>query len=244
MTIRDCVIADSGNGLFASAFDGETRDIHIERNRIFVYGNVLVEPDGAGNSQIVHYGGDSGDLSIYRKGMLHFFHNTVVSQRSGNTTLLRLSTDDETADVRDNLLYVTAAGSRLALLDGSGTLLLSHTWTKPGWVESHSGGADVVDAGGNRTGSDPGFRDFAAQDFRLLPGAGPADAGAALHPEALPEHAVARQYEKHQSTAARVDAGAPDLGAFAVVPEPGASCAGAAALTLAALARRRARRPS
>ena len=27
----------------------------------YVYGNVLIEPDGAGNSQIVHYGGDSGD---------------------------------------------------------------------------------------------------------------------------------------------------------------------------------------
>ncbi|MEB2343913.1 MAG: hypothetical protein OZ948_04150 [Deltaproteobacteria bacterium] len=170
MTIRDCVIADSGNGLFASAFDGETRDIHIERNRIFVYGNVLVEPDGAGNSQIVHYGGDSGDLSIYRKGMLHFFHNTVVSKRSGHTTLLRLSSDDETADVRDNLLYVTAEGSELALLDGSGTLLLSHNGLKFGWVESHSGSVvDVVDAGGNLEAADPGFADSAAQDFRPLP---------------------------------------------------------------------------
>lgn len=243
VTIRDCVIADSGNGLFVSAFDGETRDIHIERNRTFVYGNVLVEPDGAGNSQIVHYGGDSGDLSIYRKGMLHFFHNTVVSKRSGHTTLLRLSSDDETADVRDNLLYVTAEGSELALLDGSGTLLLSHNWSKFGRVESHSGSVvDVVDAGGNLEAADPGFADSAAQDFRPLPGAGPVDAGTALHAEALPEHAVVREYAKHQATAARVDAGAPDLGAFAVVPEPGASGAGAAAvLALAAAARRGAR---
>ncbi|WP_419641612.1 hypothetical protein, partial [Thiolapillus sp.] len=63
-----------------------------------MYGNVLIEPDGAGNSQMVHYGGDSGDSgdsgneSIYRKGTLYFYHNTVVSTRDGNTTLVRLST--------------------------------------------------------------------------------------------------------------------------------------------------------
>jgi hypothetical protein len=214
---------------------------HPWYSRTYVYGNVLIEPDGAGNSQIVHYGGDNGDEALYRKGVLHFFHNTVVSQRSGNTTLLRLSTDDETADVRNNLLYVTAPGWRLGLLDESGTLLLGHNWLKPGWVDSHSGlPADVVDAGGNVEGADPGFADGAGLDFRLLPGSGPADAGTALHAEALPDHAVARQYAKHQASAPRLDGGAPDLGAFAVVPEPTAGAAAlAAALSLSVLARRR-----
>ncbi len=44
----------------------------------FVYGNILIEPDGAGNRQIVHYGGDSGGASRYRKGTLYFYNNTVV----------------------------------------------------------------------------------------------------------------------------------------------------------------------
>jgi len=162
LVIRDCVLSDSGNGLFIGAFDGDTRDIWIEGNWIrgngnvgsafehnaytaaigivyqanrfgplragaggnnlkdrsaglvvrynwieggnrqldlvdaedsdvlvndpsygqtFVYGNLLIEPDGAGNSQIVHYGGDSGVTAIYRKGILHFFHNTLSRRR-------------------------------------------------------------------------------------------------------------------------------------------------------------------
>ncbi|HSJ96840.1 MAG TPA: right-handed parallel beta-helix repeat-containing protein [Myxococcota bacterium] len=221
--------------------DTDAIPAHPSYARTFVYGNVLIEPDGAGNSQIVHYGGDNGVTALYRKGVLHFFHNTVVSLRSGNTTLLRLSTDDETADVRDNVLYVAAQGSRLAMLDETGTLLLGHNWLKPGWVESHSGPADVVDAGGNLEEADPGFADAAAQDYRLVPGAGPIDAGTALHPEALPDHVVANQYARHQSGVARSDAGAPDLGAFAA-PEPGAGGALAAALAIAGLARRRGRR--
>src|SRR3712207_8345681 len=33
-----------------------------------VYGNILIEPNGAGNRQIVHYGGDSGSRANYRNG--------------------------------------------------------------------------------------------------------------------------------------------------------------------------------
>jgi hypothetical protein len=221
--------------------DADAIPAHPSYRRTWVYGNVLIEPDGAGNSQIVHYGGDNEDETLYRKGVLHFFHNTVVSLRSGNTTLLRLSTADETADVRNNLLYVTAPGHRLAMLEGAGTLLLAHNWIKTGWVDTHSGAdVEVVDAGGNVTGLDPGFADAGAQDYRLLPGSDGVDAGTTLHAEALPDHAVVRHYRKHQATAARFDAGAPDVGAWAVVPEPGAPAAAAGALlALAACAHRR-----
>ena len=209
LVIRNCVLRDSGNGLFIGAFDGQTQDILIEGNHIYdngiedsyyehnsytaaihityqfnhfgrlradcggnnlkdrsaglvvrynwiedgnrqldlvdaedsaalvqhpeygrtwVYGNVLVESEGEGNSQIVHYGGDSGTVSDYRKGVLHFFHNTVISTRSGNTTLMRLSTNDEHADVRNNVIYTTAAGWHLALMNTAGVMELEHNW--------------------------------------------------------------------------------------------------------------------
>jgi hypothetical protein len=208
-----------------------------------VYGNVLIEPDGAGNSQIVHYGGDSGNTAIYRKGVLHFFHNTLVSLRTGNTTLVRLSTDDETADVRNNVLYVAAGGHRLAMVDASGELVLAHNWLKPGWVDSHSGAADVTDGGGNVESAAPGFADEGAQDFRPLPGTAAIDVGTSLAAEVLPAHAVARQYAPHLASGLRVDSGAADLGAFTVVPEPDATLATAASIAvLAGLERRSARR--
>ena len=48
----------------------------------FVYGNVLIEFDGEGNRQMIHYGGDSGREERYRNGTLYFYHNTVVSTRT------------------------------------------------------------------------------------------------------------------------------------------------------------------
>ncbi len=296
LTIRNCALHDSGNGLFIGAFDGATQDILIEGNHIFdngiensyyehntytaaihityqfnrmgrlrqdcggnnlkdrsaglvvrynwiedgnrqldlvdaedsavlvnhpdyrrtfVYGNVLVEADGEGNSQIIHYGGDSGTLSDYRKGTLHFFHNTVVSTRSGNTTLMRLSTNDEHADVRDNVVFTTASGSHLALLNTSGVMDLLDNWLPSGWVTSHSSfDGTLIDHGTNSEGTDPGFTDPANQDFSPAPGSSLIDAGGPLHPETVPDHLPRWQYVPHQRGSLRPEDGARDLGAF------------------------------
>lgn len=182
----------------------------------FVYGNVLIEPDGDGNSQIAHYGGDNGDVTRYRKGKLHFFHNTLVSRRAGNTTLLRLSTDAESADVRDNVLHVTATGNRLAMLDQDGVLTLTRNWMKTGWVGSHSGGSPMITDAGQITGAAPGFADLAGEDFTPAPGSPLVDQAVALHPAAVVAgHGPTLRYVKHQSSAPRVVLGTdPDLGAF------------------------------
>lgn len=293
VTIRGCVIHDSGNGIFIGAYDGQTRDITIERNHIhsngivssayqhntyteaidivyeanrfgplragadgnnlkdrsaglvvrynwiesgnrqldlvdagsasltgdpsyretFVYGNVLVE-DESGNSQIVHYGGDSGTTANYRKGTLFFYNNTLVSTRSGNTTLLRLSTDDETADVRNNLLYVTAGGDRLAMLDSDGVLDLSHNWLRPAWQDSHGSLSGTIDDDGTSVlGASPGFVDLPGQDFHLAAGSTAIGAATTLHPDAA-SHPLAYQYLEHADRVPRPMQGVLDIGAF------------------------------
>lgn len=198
--------------------DGEDSQVIVDDPRYHathVYGNVLIEPDGAGNNQIVHYGGDSGDTTIYRKGLLYFYNNTVVSRRAGNTTLLRLSTGEERADVRNNLLYVTATGDRLALVDADGVVDLTHNWMKAGWVASHSGLSGVIhDDGSTVSSAAPGFADLAAQDYRLVPGGSAVDAGTTLHAAVLPGHDTIRQYTPHQQSELRFRDLPLDLGAF------------------------------
>ncbi len=194
---------------------------HPDYGETFVYGNVLIESDGEGNSQVAHYGGDGGDTSRYRKGTLYFYNNTVVSTRSGNTTLLRLSTQDESADVRNNVLYVTAAGNRLAMLDAAGDLTLRHNWTKPGWVDSHSGLTGTIDDDGSGvTGSAPGFVDEASQNFRPADGAPVIDAGTSPHAGTF-EHPVVRHYVKHTMGEPRPADATLDIGAYEWCP---ASC--------------------
>ncbi len=296
LTIRNCILRDSGNGLFIGAHDGLTQNILVERNWILdngiegsyyqhntytaaiyltyqfnrfgalrtgcggnnlkdrsaglvvrynwiedgnrqldlvdaedsavlvnhpaysttaVYGNVLIESDGEGNSQILHYGGDSGTTSDYRKGTLHFFHNTVISTRSGNTTLMRLSTNDEHADLRNNVVYTTAEGSRLALLGEAGFMELRTNWLMDGWVTSHSSfSGSIVDHGTNIEGTDPGFRDFEGQDYSLSIGSACENAGGPLAPAVIPSHEPDQQYHPHRRASDRPNDGSNDLGAF------------------------------
>lgn len=181
-----------------------------------VYGNVLIEPAAAGNRQIVHYGGDSKRTANYRKGVLFFYNNTLVSYRTDRTTLFRLSTNSERCDARNNIFFAaSAAGTTVSLLDVYGVLDLSHNWIKPGWVKSFGKFRGTVnDNGTSVQGSSPGFVNQAAQDFHLASGSACIDTGTALNPLVLPSNDLLRQYVKHQSSQSRPFDGAFDIGAF------------------------------
>jgi hypothetical protein len=180
----------------------------------FVYGNVLIEPAGAGNRQIVHYGGD-GTLSAFRKGVLYFYNNTLVSYRTDRTTLFRLSTNEERADARNNIFYVTAAGNTLSLTDAAGTLDLTHNWFKPGHVDTFGTLSGVIiDDGTSVESASPGFVDEPRQDFRLAVLSPARNTGTWLSSAALPDHAVLFEYLEHQAMHSRANDGVLDLGAF------------------------------
>jgi hypothetical protein len=189
---------------------------HPDYHASFVYGNVLIEPPAAGNKQILHYGGDSGATDSYRKGTLHFYHNTVVSRRWDGATLARLSTNDEHCDARNNILYTVAGGGAFALLDETGVLDLSHNWIKPGWVDTFGTLAGEIHDDGTQIETDePGFADEAGDDFTLRLESAGVDAATSLHPAVLPEHDVVAQYVPHQAGTPRRRAGvAADVGAF------------------------------
>ena len=104
------------------------------------------------------------------------------------------------ADFRNNIVYVTAAGNTLSLLDDTGLLLLSHNWFKPGRVSTF-GTLDgtITDDGTSVTGSSPGFTAEANQDYHLASGSGAINRGTVLHASTLPANNVVQQYVKHQA---------------------------------------------
>ncbi len=174
----------------------------------WVYGNVLVEPEGDGNSQVVHYGGDSGDEAWYRAGVLHFSHNTVVSERAGNTTLVRLSSSGETADMRNNIV---AVGGTLGLVSEHGDVTLSGNWLEPGWVDAIDGASGTIDEISAVAGADPGFVDAGGHDFGLTAASPCVDAAVALEAGAP---AIGRQVTAPGVVGPRPDDGSPDCGAI------------------------------
>ncbi len=197
------------------AQDSEILYNHPSYSETHVYGNVLIEPDGDGNSQIMHYGGDSQNDVSYRKGDLYFYNNTVISERTGNTTLVRLSTQEETAHVFNNAIYTVANGNKFAMINGDGTFNMHHNWLKTGWVDCHcSPAGSINDMGNNQVGEDPNFVDFDAQDFHLLASSTLIDSGSVIPTFLVAEHDVTWEYVAHLDSAEKVLQDAIDIGAF------------------------------
>ena len=177
----------------------------------WVIGNVLIELDDGLNSQVIHYGGDSGTTADYRKGTLHLYHNTIYSWRSGNTTLVRLSTGDESCDARNNIVHAANGGSKLALLESFGTISLTNNWITQGYVNSHDGGASITVTGAATTvsGADPGLAAPVQDDYGLTPVSANRDAAIGI-----PGTQLLLEYLPHQQTGRRYDDGQPDRGAL------------------------------
>jgi hypothetical protein len=181
-----------------------------------VYGNTLLEQTAdAGNQQIVHYGGDGGNTALYRKGILYFYNNTVVSYRSDGAIMFGLSTNTERCEARNNVFYTTAVGSRLSLLDSMGQLELYNNWVQPGWVKSLGTLTGTVSVlGAFIESASPGFVNEASKDFRPGNHSPLVNRGTTLHPLVLTHHNLLRQYAKHRYSQVRRTDSILDIGAY------------------------------
>ncbi len=129
--------------------------------------------------------------------------------------MLRLSTEDEHADIRSNVVRATAGPSRFAILESDGTALLTHDWLQAGWVVSHdSFQGTLTDDGTSIEGSDPGFEDEAGGDLRSATGSPLVDMGGDLRPEVLPRLVPALEYVADSDWRNRLFDGSMDIGAF------------------------------
>lgn len=176
----------------------------------YVYGNLLIEAEGEGNRQIIHYGGDGESLDTYRKGTLHLFFNTIVSTRNERTTLVRLSSDDESLAAHHNIIFAQSGGANLELLaEGQGTAVFEQNWISEGWQDSfENGDSGALTVNDNLYEAAPGFIDLAGQDFHLDPGSScigaVEESGAPL--------SVSEQYLRHQGGENRAQS--QDIGAY------------------------------
>lgn len=134
-----------------------------------VYGNLLIEHAGPDNNQIVHFGGDSGDDQANRRSLL-FYHNTIISTRPDKTVLMRLSTNTQTAEVWNNVIYTNAPGAMFAILDEDGQVHMRDNYIKPGWKKSYGQLKGAITTSRMIEAENPGFADPAQGDYQ--PGAG------------------------------------------------------------------------
>lgn len=182
-------------------------------HQTYVYGNVLIKPNDTRNPQFVHYGGDNGTTSLYRKGTLYLYNNTFISNRTDNATMMRLSTSSETADVRNNVFYKSVSTSSLRIIDQTGTANLYNNWINTGYVNIAAGSGGTVTHSGTITGTSPGFTNFSTLDLRPATGSALINAGTSLAAGAS-SYPVNMEYVKDQSSIARAVHSTLDIGAF------------------------------
>ena len=208
-------------------------------HRTFVYGNVMIDGPVGGAGFLVHYGGDNGNLPTYRKGTLYFYHNTVLNQANQTgagarwrTILLQLETNDESADVRNNIVCTQPATlgqapTELSLLNTVGKTTFGVNWVSSGWLVGRSGmtfqgsvsGLDNLLSSANNS---PGFANSSVGDFHLVFGSASIGVGGKLTAEQQGPFGVYFQFLSPVGGTLRLgNRLGPDLGAFGYgIPVP------------------------
>lgn len=176
-----------------------------------VWGNVLLKTARAGNNQVIHYGGDSGDPRRYRGGSLYLLNNTVLSMRPGNTVLVRPSDRRCRVVCHNNIVHVARPDGRLFVLADPAELEMSRNWFTRGWAAVM--GEGPVAAPGVISGEDPGFVDWPGGDLHLRSDSPARGAAAVLSFSGFPGEDLLRwRYGPHLGRVGR--SGRADLGAF------------------------------
>ncbi|MDH7973522.1 hypothetical protein QH494_15125 [Sphingomonas sp. AR_OL41] len=153
----------------------------------YIYGNLIDIPASYSGTQLVTYGGDSGQTSTYRQGTLYFYNNSMIVAGDSNSAypdalLFFLVQPSARAEVWNNIFYAAPATpghqpKAMAMVSaGAGTVNLSNNWMSarvaPTWL-GHPSAAKVTGWAANIVASgSPGFQNQAP--FPYTPAAGSA----------------------------------------------------------------------
>ncbi|MDB5710263.1 MAG: hypothetical protein JWL96_2333 [Sphingomonas bacterium] len=161
----------------------------------YVYGNVIDVAATSTNNYLAYYGGDSGQTSTYRQGVLYFYNNTMVVAGDGNspypdTLLFFLTQPNAVAEVWNNVFYAAPVtpghqGKAMAMAyAGSGTVNLVRNWMSPSvaatWL-GHPAPAKVTGWAANIiSAGSPLFQNQSQHLYAPAPGSPLIDAGTSL----------------------------------------------------------------
>ena len=188
----------------------------------FVYGNLILnnkkDKFHPSAGRLIHYGGDSGEVNLYRKGVLHFYNNTVVinSDRtdSWRVVVFDLSTNEETVELKNNIFY-RQGDSLLLLMSTRGIANIEGVnWINEEWIEGREdyfSGTVNLSSNGFIDGYEHCFVDVESQNYQLDSNSLCVDAGVDLLIDGI---ALDKMYKESATFENRHESF--DLGAFEV----------------------------
>ncbi|MDH5765413.1 MAG: hypothetical protein OEZ38_05290 [Gammaproteobacteria bacterium] len=202
----------------------------------YVYGNIfvndLLDNTTASTSNMFHYGGDTGVEGIYRKGVLHFYNNTVYIRTNQSLAyfmrLFDLSTNDETVSLKNNIFYqdgdsLLRIGNRFGRISFDSANFINPNW---GDFRAAAPGASVTIAQGVSLieSNTSCFNNKDIFDFSLQPDSVCIDEGTTSLGNAVIDKVYVSPYNfsPRQITGAGIDLGAYEDGSapLARIPNP------------------------
>jgi hypothetical protein len=190
----------------------------------YVYGNTLYNPPMSGCAAVIHFGGDLGTPSEFRKN-LHYYNNTFVCRDDQATGQWRniffaVETNEQVLEARNNIFFLQPATKgqhppEFSFVDEHGTVRFGRNWVSKGWIPCRSGSAlKGVYEGKDQliNGDRPGFVD-PVQDWHLRDDSPCKGKGGPLSAEEAKLHPLTRQYVHPRLSEPRPQGD--DLGAFA-----------------------------
>ncbi len=242
-TVRynDFDLLEEGNAVMLLEPEGGAGWVNTQPNfqQAYVYGNQFTIQNYTNPTTLMTWGSFGGvsDYPALKRGVLHFYHNTIVNHHA-RVSLFVLPTTahsgslpvNESVDCRNNLFFtdtsiqsnvynaMTIYGNVGPTL-GGGNVTFGPNWISPGWQKDSPGhpyggslsGTQNFLVGDNVGANNPRFVNSATRDYHVLTGSNILDAAAAL---AVGDPPVAEEYLAPQTSILRPLIGsALDLGA-------------------------------
>ena len=193
-----------------------------EYHNIYVYGNIIINNTSLGepfSTSMIHYGGDTYEDNILKKGTLYFYNNTVfIKSQMSVAYYLRLfdcTSNQDTVVLYNNIAY-RAGDSEFYLMNDYGVAnIKGFNWinltqdSRAGFLGS------VIKSGTILSSGTPGFANENGENFSLISTSACLNKSVALPSIPNTKYPLSMEYQPHLKGKQKIITGTSiDLGAF------------------------------